>query len=46
MKTVSYVKKFETRLCEMKSILNILIEIQEKHDKFSQAQESILGATS
>ena len=41
-KTVSYVKIFETRLCEMKSILNILIENQEKHDKFTQAQESIL----
>ena len=44
-KTVPYVKIFEGRLCEMKTILNILHENQEKHDKFTQAQESILGAT-
>ena len=39
-------KIFERRPCEMKLILNILLENQEKHDKFTQAQDHLLRATS
>ena len=45
-KTVPYMSIFESRLCEIIAILNILRENQEKHEKFTQAQDSILGATS
>ena len=45
-KTVPSMKIFESRLWEMKEILNLLRENQEKHEKFSQAQNNILGATS
>ena len=39
IRIVPYVNIFERRLCEMKSIVNILMKNQEKHDKFTQAQE-------
>ena len=42
IKKVPYIKIFENRLCEMKSILNILQENQETHDKFTQAQDNSL----
>ena len=42
IKNVPYIKIFENRLCEMKSILNILQENQETHDKFTQAQDNHL----
>ena len=45
-KTVPYVKIFERRPCEMKSILNILQQNQAKHNEFTQAQDHLLRATS
>ena len=41
-KGVQYEQIFERRRCEMKIISNILLENQEKHDKFTQAQDHLL----
>ena len=42
IKNVPYIKIFKKRLSEKKSILNILQENQETHDKFTQAQDNHL----
>ena len=39
-KKVPYETIFEGRLCELKYIVNILLENQEKHERFTLAQES------
>ena len=39
-KKIPYETIFEGRLCELKYIVNILLENQEKHERFTLAQES------
>ena len=38
-KKIPYETIFEGRLCELKYIVNILLENQEKHERFTMAQE-------
>ena len=38
-RTVDYSKIFNGRLCEMKYIIDILLKNQNKHERFTQAQD-------